>query len=431
MLRLIALVLLTATTVSAQSCEFCPGDAAPGNPDYVLLEGLTCADFDSMSDDYSAADCADIQASPYPFLCQCPGLVGTCDGICPDGSAVGRPDLIVQSEGVSCSEYDALAKTTSDATQCSNYQNGYSGYCGCAGVTPTCSGICQDGETLSLPDILIFGGSASCAGYDTTLRFALASDPSCSQSQTRYSGVCGCAVVVPTAPSTAEPTTATMPGTPSAGPLTAQTPAPVPTPVAVVTNAPTPGLTDSPVTAAPITPGPVSDPPVAAPTTSAPIAAPVTSAPVADPVTDAPVTSAPVPATITEAPVTAAPSRDPQTKAPFAFPLTNAPVTSAPAGETVAPEPTSTAPITSAPITTVPVSAAPVAAPADSMAPVSSAPSDGNTTVTSNATAAPSPAATPPPAATFSPGLSPSSSIRSSFLLPVVVVAMSLLAAIF
>jgi hypothetical protein len=430
MLRLTALLLLTVTTISAQSCEFCPGNAAPGKPDYVLLEGLTCANFDDMSNDYSTDDCTALQTSPYPFLCQCPGLEGSCAGICPDGSAVGRPDLIVQSEGLSCSEYDALAKSTSDATQCTEYQSGYSGYCGCDGVTPTCIGICQEGETLTLPDVAIFGGLFSCAEYDTTVRFELASDVSCSQSQARFSGVCGCKVMVPTAPSTAKPTTATMPGTPSKGPFAAPTLAPVPTPVALVTNVPTQGLTDSPVTDAPIMPVPVSEDPVAVPITSAPVAASITSAPVTDPITDAPVTSvtsgpvadlttdapvvsvtsAPVADPTTDAPITSAPVASTISEAPIALPLTNTPVTSAPAA------------ITSAPVTFAPVS--PI--PSDSMAPVSSDPGDGNVTVT---TTAPSQPVTPPPAANL-PSLFPSSSIRSGVCLPVVF-AMSLLVAIF
>ena len=169
----ILLIVMTVTAqVSAQSCEFCPGNAVPGNLNYYIVGdaisgGLTCLEVSADAQSYSANDCEDLQNSPYPLLCACPGLAsGTCAGICPDGSTVGRPNASIPSEGITCSDYDTIAKSTNNQTTCADFQSSFASFCRCPDVAPACSGICLDGQFLTNPKLSILGGQATCKSYE-------------------------------------------------------------------------------------------------------------------------------------------------------------------------------------------------------------------------------------------------------------------------
>ena len=106
MMTFLSLALLTAfsATVLAQDCSFCPGGELPLNGDLVVVESsgvsLTCNDGVELVKNNSVDECNFFFNLGYAFLCRCPGVeAGPCPGLCPDGSNVTSPDLVIDVFG--------------------------------------------------------------------------------------------------------------------------------------------------------------------------------------------------------------------------------------------------------------------------------------------------------------------------------------------
>ena len=145
------------------ACTLCPGNAAPANGDFLLGEGVSCSLIAQSAPFTAEPECPDFVGSSLSAICGCPGLEpGTCAGVCPDGSPVGLPDLVVYA-GATCGVLDAIAKATSNDTACADYQEA-SAICGCPGVpqVEVCT-LCEDGSELPDQNFLVIGNSYTCS----------------------------------------------------------------------------------------------------------------------------------------------------------------------------------------------------------------------------------------------------------------------------
>jgi hypothetical protein len=152
-------------------CTLCPGNAAPANGDFLLGEGVSCSLIAQSAPFTAEPECPDFVGSSLSAICGCPGLEpGTCAGVCPDGSPVGLPDVVI-SDNATCGFLDSIAMFVSNDTLCAEFQQP-STICGCPGVPQKelCS-LCEDGSELPDPTFPVIGDSYTCSDVSDDFLF--------------------------------------------------------------------------------------------------------------------------------------------------------------------------------------------------------------------------------------------------------------------
>lgn len=199
-LRFLGILLAFVNDASAQECVLCPGNEPPTNGNLVIgsddvHSNLTCNDVASLALTETVENCHVMQEYGYSWVCGCPGVeAGTCPGLCPDGSAVGLPDHILEGSNITCSFFDLLAKGTSDENVCSAYQQIGKAYCECLGNPPVCSGVCPDGQPPPNLDAHILG--ISCRELNDFMKL-VTNETECLANQHLIGAHCGCGGVAP------------------------------------------------------------------------------------------------------------------------------------------------------------------------------------------------------------------------------------------
>ena len=143
-------------------CTLCPDGSSPTIPESVIfsdVDGSTnCRTLEALVVGTDPGECSAFHNnSIVPTLCGCP-VASACNGICPDGSFPGNPDALVELEDFelrSCQEYDIFLKNAT-ASVCSDFQQAFAAYCGCASVPNACPS-CEDGSPIPDPSLVIEG----------------------------------------------------------------------------------------------------------------------------------------------------------------------------------------------------------------------------------------------------------------------------------
>jgi len=234
----------------------CSDGQPPQNGNISPLQDILCQQYD----DYlkfvtNETQCTEIQQSIGSF-CGCPGIVPICSGVCQNGKPPPNGNL-TYFYNTSCEEWDVYLQFVSDETQCAEIQQSIGLSCGCDGNIPSCSGVCSNGQfppntNATLPD------GFSCGQYDDYLRY-VANETQCAELQHEIGSFCGCnstpTLDYPVATVTSAPI---MNITNSVAIPFSPVPMASPTlyPIAVITSAPIPAVTHVPVTK--ITPTPIT-----------------------------------------------------------------------------------------------------------------------------------------------------------------------------
>ena len=234
----------------------CSDGQPPQNGNISPLQDILCQQYD----DYlkfvtNETQCTEIQQSIGSF-CGCPGIVPICSGVCQNGKPPPNGNL-TYFYNTSCEEWDIYLQIVSDETQCAEIQQSIGLSCGCDGNIPSCSGVCSNGQfppntNATLPD------GFSCGQYDDYLRY-VANETQCAELQHEIGSFCGCnstpTLDYPVATVTSAPI---MNITNSVAIPFSPVPMASPTlyPIAVITSAPIPAVTHVPVTK--ITPTPIT-----------------------------------------------------------------------------------------------------------------------------------------------------------------------------
>ena len=116
----------------------------------------------------------------------------SCSGICPQESTLTLPDEALYSFNVTCEEFDLYAKQQTNVTKCEQIQS-FAPICGCTGFEPVCPGICSNGETISFPYKIIPAlPDDTCETIDDKLKIGTYNQTECAAIQDVLSDICGC-----------------------------------------------------------------------------------------------------------------------------------------------------------------------------------------------------------------------------------------------
>jgi hypothetical protein len=148
----------------ANVCEFCPGGAAPPNPDQVTPFGDTCAELSEYLSYLTAEQCNTQRVGfikRQDFLCGCPSATTNC-ALCANlgNNAIQNTDRRIPllslplNTNPTCQEVvEFMAVNDGELSEagCSALQS-YAGYCGCGETQPVnaCS-FCPNGGTPADP----------------------------------------------------------------------------------------------------------------------------------------------------------------------------------------------------------------------------------------------------------------------------------------
>jgi hypothetical protein len=209
------LALSVAVSSVSAKCPLCPDGAKVADASLLLIpNGETCGDVEDSIKDVSGGKCDAALAeavSEFDFAFFCCDAVTTTTVECPICEGADFDPLVVPSEEVNpqqltCEGIKMIADLTkgSDSFTCQQMQ--VFADQGCCVPRPAGCSVCPSGSTMGSGNLIMPGGSITCAAFDVELG-SQTSEESCTTTLSPYTdydiaAYCGCTGVA--APATCE-----------------------------------------------------------------------------------------------------------------------------------------------------------------------------------------------------------------------------------
>jgi len=180
-------------------CTICPDGSDLPFPNRTIIEDFispgstTCKEMEENNN----ITCKSRRR--YASYCGCPNVEPPCT-ICPDGSAVPEPNLIIpfpDLANITCGMYDLLVTQVFDSDKCDEYQTMLAAFCGCLDIEPECLTMCADGsflaqEYIHVPLFVEDGKNVTCGDMQLRVNAGDFAQPDCSNAFYMGEFGCGC-----------------------------------------------------------------------------------------------------------------------------------------------------------------------------------------------------------------------------------------------